>query len=83
MNTILTKNEPLREKTCCSLSSPFLVESCGILTHHEIAYRAFETFDTDAFGGPGYVRGLMEKHKGREAYQHKLTLSTKLTMTPT
>ena len=45
-------------------SSPFLVDSCGIVTHHEIAYRAFETFDTDAFGGPGYVRGLMEKYKG-------------------
>ena len=41
-----------------------MVESCGIVTHHEIAYRAFETFDTDAFGGPGYVRGLMEKYKG-------------------
>ena len=43
-----------------------MVESCGIVTHHEIAYRAFETFDTDAFGGPGYVRGLMEKYKGSE-----------------
>ena len=51
---------------CAPLSSPLCVESCGIVTHHEIAYRAFETFNSDAFGGPGYVRGLMEKHKGSE-----------------
>ena len=64
LNNGYLSTQPLCEKACSSFSSPFVVESCGIVTHHEIAYRAFETFDTDAFGGPGYVRGLMEKHKG-------------------
>ena len=57
-------NDASQMNHCYCVSSPFLVDSCGIVTHHEIAYRAFETFDTDAFGGPGYVRGLMEKYKG-------------------
>ena len=43
---------------CAPLGTPFDVKSCGIVTHHEIAYHAFETFNSDVYGGPGYMGGI-------------------------